>query len=228
MVAAGTHTASCQRAKRASLTALRISAGSLLREAAATRVTQRRLKQYEAVAQRVASAVPRASFPLAIRSATRAKSWVKNAVLRDGRRHGANCRVGRLSRFPVFRGARKSSACATASASIARTLRVLSTTRSSLFAAVIPIETKSSLLPEVVIESTEAGWDQHFVLADQRGRGDLGHHEAGVQSCARCEKGRQVFVQAGFTSRSSRRSEMPASALRAMARKSSANASGSP
>ena len=56
-----------------------------------------------------------------------------------------------------FRGASKSSARAAASASIAITARVLRTTRCSLIADVIPMLTKSSLLPLVVMDPVDAG-----------------------------------------------------------------------
>ena len=48
------------------------------------------------------------------------------------------------------------------------------------------------------MESTDAGCDEDLVFADQGGGGYLRHHEAGVQTRAGREKGRQVFVERGI------------------------------
>ena len=42
------------------------------------------------------------------------------------------------------------------------------------------------------------GMRQHFVLADQRGRRDLRHHETGIQSCAVRQERRQSFAERGI------------------------------
>ena len=55
--------------------------------------------------------------------------------------------------------------------------------------AVMPIDTKSSLLPEVVIESTDAGCAGNFVFTHQRRGRNLRHHESGIQSGTRRKKG---------------------------------------
>ena len=82
-----------------------------------------------------------ATFPLAINSAIRAKSLY---MTRSFSIVGHTDRIAACAacpRFEVFSGARKSIAWATAMASIASTLRVFSTMRFSLFAAVMPMET---------------------------------------------------------------------------------------
>ena len=61
------------------------------------------------------------------------------------------------TRLEVFSGARKSRACAAAMASIASTLRVFSMIALQLVGRGHAHGDESSLLPEVVMESTEAG-----------------------------------------------------------------------
>ena len=132
-------------------------------------------------------------------------------------------------RFEVFSGARKSRAWAAAMASIAIALRVFSTTRFSFIDARHAHGNVIFFVARGRDRIDGRGMRQHFVLADQRGRGDLRHHESGVQSRARRKKRRQALRSARDSPcRSMRRSEIPASALKAMARKSSAKASGSP
>src|SRR5579864_5835253 len=67
-----------------------------------------------------------------------------------------------------------------------------------------------------------------FVLADQGGRRHLRHHETGVEASFGRKKRWGPSFSAGLTSRSIRRSEIPARALKAIARKSRAKATGSP
>ncbi len=43
-----------------------------------------------------------------------------------------------------------------------------------------------------------SGMGQHFVFANQGCRGDLRHHETGVQSCALGKKGRQALTEGGI------------------------------
>src|ERR1035438_2173165 len=82
-----------------------------------------------------------ATLPLAIRAASRAKSAYITRSFSIVAHTDRIAACAACPRFEVFSGARKSSAWATAIASIASTFRVLSTTRFSLVAAVIPIET---------------------------------------------------------------------------------------
>src|SRR5579863_10089733 len=82
-----------------------------------------------------------ATRPAAIRFAIRAKSayMTRSFSIVGHTDRIAACAI--CPRLEVFSGARKSRAWATAIASIASTLRVLSTTRFSLVAAVMPMET---------------------------------------------------------------------------------------
>src|SRR5579859_1027783 len=79
--------------------------------------------------------------PLSMRSATRPRSLYMTRSLSIVGHTDRIAACASCPRFEVLSGARKSSACATAIASIARTLHVFCTTRFSLMAAVIPIET---------------------------------------------------------------------------------------
>ena len=79
--------------------------------------------------------------------------------------------------------------------SIASTRRVFRTTCFSLSADVIPMLTKSSLLPLVVIEPGRCRMRQHAILRHQRRRRHLHHHEARFEAGMLGQKRRQVFVQ---------------------------------
>src|SRR5271168_4353322 len=84
-----------------------------------------------------------ANCPFAINSAILAKSLYMTLSLSTVGQTDRIAAWAACPRLEVFSGARKSTACATAMASIASTLRVLSTMRFSLLAAVMPMETKS-------------------------------------------------------------------------------------
>ena len=89
--------------------------------------------------------------------------------------------------------------------------------------------TKSSLLPLVVMEPSEAGWPSTRFSATSAAAVTCAIISPDSSPAMARQERRQVLVQTpGFTSRSMRRSEMPASAASATARKSSWNASGSP
>ena len=65
---------------------------------------------------------------------------------------------------------------------MARMRRVLATARAALRAAVTPIETWSSLLAEVGIESTLARMGQGLVLGGEGGRRHVRDHEPRLQA----------------------------------------------
>ena len=113
-------------------------------------------------------------------------------------------------------------------ASMASVLRVFSTTFFSLLAAVIPIETKSSLFPEVVIESTDAGCASTLFSLTSAAAVTCGIMKPEFIPAPGARNGGSPSLSAGFTMRSNRLSLIPARALRAIARKSSAKARGSP
>ena len=125
-------------------------------------------------------------------------------------------------------GARRSSACVAHSASIATTVRELSIARRSFSPASHPMLTWSSVVPEVGIESTLAGTARRL-------------HCDTIDACVYCASMKPEFTPgsgtrnagnpfecAGSSMRSVRRSLIEAISDAAIARKSSANAIGSP
>ena len=100
--------------------------------------------------------------------------------------------------------------------------------RRALSAAVMPIETWSSRPAEDGMESTLAGWAEHLVLGDQRRARHLGDHVAGVEPGVACARKGGSPESDGFTSCSTRRSEMVARWEAAMASTSSARDTGWP
>src|SRR5216683_2424351 len=126
------------------------------------------------------------------------------------------------------RGARKSSARAAATSSTARMLVRLSSTVRSFSAAPQPIDTWSSCMPEVGTESTLAGAARRRFSATSEAAVYWAtmRPELTPGSCAR--KGGKPSERWGSRRRSTRRSAMAPTSAAAMARKSAANASGSP
>ena len=78
----------------------------------------------------------------------------------------------------------------------------------------MPIDTKSSLLPEVVIESTEAGCDHTLFSLTSAAAVTCGIMKPEFNPAPGARKGGSPSFSEGLTSRSRRRSEMPASALK--------------
>ena len=129
--------------------------------------------------------------------------------------------------FPLRSGTRKSSAWQAQSSSMARMFLTLAMTGCSFNAAAIPMLTKSSLLPEVGMESAEAGCAS-TLFSDAK---------AAAATCAIISPDSRPGEWArnagssevrGFTIRSTRLSAIAPSWVRAMAIRSSARASGCP
>ena len=112
-------------------------------------------------------------------------------------------------------------------ASTARMRRVLATTRAALRAAVTPMETWSSLLAEVGIESTLAGWARPLFSEARAAAVTCAIMRPDWSPPSRVRKAGRP-ESAGFTRRSMRRSLIAPSSATAMARKSAAMATGSP
>src|ERR1035441_9400402 len=153
-----------------------------------------------------------ASLPLAINSAMRAKSWYITRSFPIVAHTARIAACATCNGLEVLSGARKSIACAAAMASMASVLRVFSTTLFSLFAAVMPMETKSSLFPDVVIESTDAGCASTLFSLTSAAAVTCGTMKPEFIPAPGARNGGKPSLSAGVTMRSRRRSLMPASA----------------
>ena len=98
--------------------------------------------------------------------------------------------------------------------------------RRSLRAAAQPIDTWSSCMPEVGIESDAGRRGEQPVLGHQRRRGVLGDHQARVDARVGARKGGSPCERVASSSRSIRRSAIAPTSAAAMARKSQAKPSG--
>ncbi len=110
---------------------------------------------------------------------------------------------------------------------MATTFSVLATISRHLRAAIVPMETWSSLLADVGMESTLAGWASTLFSETSAAAVycAIMKPEFNPPSLTR-KAGRPLSL--GFTRRSMRRSEMLASSATAMPRKSMASATGCP
>src|SRR5712692_805137 len=125
-------------------------------------------------------------------------------------------------------GPRKSSARAAATSSTARMLVRLSSTVRSFSAAPQPIDTWSSCMPEVGTESTLAGAARRRFSATSEAAVYWATMRPEFTPGSWARKGGRPSDRWGSRRRSTRRSAMAPTSAAAMARKSAANASGSP
>src|SRR5712692_1046586 len=125
-------------------------------------------------------------------------------------------------------GARRSSARAAATSSTARMLIRLSSTVRSFRAAPQPIDTWSSCMPEVGTESTLAGAARRRFSATSEAAVYWATMRPEFTPGSWARKGGRPSDRWGSRRRSTRRSAMAPTSAAAMARKSAANASGSP
>src|SRR5438067_11125917 len=166
--------------------------------------------------------------PVRIRAAAAASSG-------ETTRSGPGPLTSRLSRVRTaavpgagLRGARRSSARADASSSTARIWVRLSMTERSLSAAPQPIDTWSSCMPEVGIESTLAGAASRRFSATSAAAVYWATIIPELTPGSSARNGGRPCERCGSSRRSTRRSAIDPISAAAIARKSAAKASGSP
>src|SRR5436309_6529922 len=150
----------------------------------------------------------------------------RSSVIRGDSARTASC--ASLAPIPGSSGARNSNAWAPARSSIASTRSALASTCHAFKPEALPIDTWSSCPALVGIESTLAGWQSALFSLTRAAATYCGIMNPEFRPPSTVRNAGSPSDRFGLTRRSSRRSEMFASSELAIARASSANASGWP